>query len=67
MIETKMQERKMNTIMFGVWGFLVPITACVFVILFLKGNVKDTAVLCMHVFAILIRLFEGNLGPKAKY
>ena len=67
MVETKMQERKMNLIMFGVWGFLVPITACVFVILFLKGNVKDTAVLCMPVFAILIRLFEGNLGPKAKY
>lgn len=47
MVETKMQERKMNLIMFGVWGFLVPITACVFVLLFLKGNIRDTSVLSM--------------------
>lgn len=61
------QEKKMNQIMFGVWGFLVPIAACSFVILFLHGNVKDATVLCMTVFAILIRIFEINLGKMAKY
>ena len=67
MVESKMQERKMNDIMLGVWGFLIPIAACAFVLLFLNGNVKDTAILSGTVFAILIRAFEGKLGPKAKY
>ncbi|MDE7422859.1 MAG: chemotaxis protein [Lachnospiraceae bacterium] len=61
------QERKMNLIMLGVWGFLIPIAACIFVILFLKGNVKDTSILLMPVAAILIRVFEKQLGTKAKY
>ena len=67
MVESKMQERKMNTIMFGVWGFLIPIAACAFVLLFLKGNVKDLATFCMPVFAIFIRIFEQKLGTRAKY
>lgn len=61
------QERKMNLIMLGVWGFLIPIAACIFVILFLKGNVKDASILLMPVAAILIRVFEKQLGTKAKY
>lgn len=61
------QEKKMNLIMFGVWGFLIPIAACAFVILFLKGNVKDTAVLLMTVSAIIIKVFEEKIGVKAKY
>lgn len=67
MVESKMQERKMNTIMFGVWGFLIPIAACAFVLLFLNGNVKDLATFCMPVFAIFIRIFEPKLGTRAKY
>lgn len=67
MIESKMQERKMNRIMFGVWGLLIPITACIFVLLFLKGNIRDTSILSMTFFAILIRVFEGQLGTRAKY
>ena len=61
------QERKMNLIMLGVWGFLIPIAACIFVILFLKGNVKDTTILLMTIVGILIRVFEKKLGTKAKY
>lgn len=61
------QEKKMNQIMLGVWGFLIPIAACIFVILFLKGNVKDVAILLMTVVATVIRAFEKKLGTKAKY
>ena len=63
----KNEEKRMNLIMFGVWGFLIPIAACIFVMLFLKGTIADTSVLTMVVFAILIRVFEGKLGTKAKY
>ena len=63
----KYEEKRMNLIMFGVWGFLIPIAACIFVILFLEGTIADTSVLTMVVFAILIRVFEGKLGTKAKY
>ena len=61
------QERTMNLIMFMVWGFLLPISACIFVILFLGGTIVDTVVLIMSVVAITIKLFEKTLGEKAKY
>ena len=67
MERTYEQEKKMNLIMFGVWGFLIPIAACIFVIVLLHGNLKDTAVLLMTVAAVFIRLFENKLGTKAKY
>lgn len=63
----KKEEKQVNLIMFGVWGFLVPITACTFVILLLGGNIRDASVLSMPLFAILIRIFENQLGDKAKY
>ncbi len=61
------EEKMMNTFMFVVWGPLIPVVACLFVILFLHGNVKDTTVLCMPLFAGIIRVFENQLGTKAKY
>ena len=67
MERTYEQEKGLNLIMFGVWGFLIPIAACMFVLLLLHGNVKDTVVLLMSVAAVLIRLFENKLGTKAKY
>ena len=56
----KNEEKRMNLIMFGVWGFLIPIAACIFVMLFLQGTIADTSVLSMVVLAILIRVFEGK-------
>ena len=67
MLEIKNQERMMNSIMFGVWGVMLPIAACAFVILFLNGDVRDTVALGMIVLAVLIRIFERQLGIKAKY
>ena len=67
MVEIKNQERMMNSIMFGVWGVMLPIAACAFVILFLNGDVRDTVALGMIVLAVLIRIFERQLGIKAKY
>lgn len=31
MLEIKNQERMMNSIMFGVWGVMLPIASCAFV------------------------------------
>lgn len=63
----KNEERQMNFIMFVAWGFLIPIAALAFVMLFLNGTVKDAVVLLMILSAILIRVFEKSLGAKAKY
>ena len=63
----KNEERQMNFIMFLAWGFLIPIAAVMFVMLFLDGTVKDTVALLMVVFGVLIRIFEKSLGAKAKY
>ena len=63
----KNEEKQMNFIMFLVWGFLIPIAACAFVLIFLNGTIADTSVLTMVAGAILIRAFEGKLGSKAKY
>ncbi len=63
----KNEEKRMNLIMFVIWGFLLPIAACLFVMLFLKGTIVDLSALFMIVLAILIRAFEGKLGTKAKY
>lgn len=57
----------MNFIMFIVWGFVLPIVASTFVILFLGGNIKDTCTALMIVAAVIIRIFEKKLGTKAKY
>ena len=63
----KNEEKRMNLIMFAVWGFLIPIAAFAFVMLFLKGTIRDSAVLLMIVCAVLVRLFEKPLGSKAKH
>lgn len=61
------EERQMNLIMFLVWGFLIPIAAFAFVMIFLNGTLKDAPILIMVILAVLIRLLEKNLGTKAKY
>lgn len=61
------QEKKLNRIMFWVWGIMLPTAACTFVLLFLDGNAKDLSTYCMMVAAILTRVFEKQLGEKAKY
>ena len=63
----KNEEKRMNLIMFAFWGFLIPIAAVLFVMLFLEGTIADTSALLMVVSAIIIRVFEGKLGSKAKY
>ena len=61
------QERNLNRIMFLIWGIMLPIAASTFVLLFLHGNARDLSAYFMMVFAILIRVFEKQLGEKAKY
>lgn len=67
MEERLLNEAKMNLLMFIVWGFVIPIAACSFVMLFLNGNIHDLSVLSMTVMAIGIKIFENKLGDKAKY
>lgn len=59
-------ERKKNLMMFIV-NELVPIAALVFVMLFLKGTVRDVSVLLMSLAGFMVRLFEVKLGRFAKY
>ena len=61
------QERKLNRIMFFVWGIMLPIAATSFVLLFLNGNARDLSAYSMMAMAILVRVFEKQLGEKAKY
>lgn len=63
----KNEEKRMNLIMFAVWGFMVPIAAVAFVMLFLDGTIHDTVPLLMILCAVLIKVFEKKLGSKAKY
>lgn len=67
MEERLLNEEKMNLLMFIVWGFVIPIAACSFVMLFLNGNIRDLSALSMTVMAIGIKIFEKKLGNKAKY
>lgn len=63
----KNEERQMNLIMFLVWGFLIPIAAFGFVMIFLNGTIKDATILIMVLFALIIKLLEAKIGSKAKY
>ncbi|MBR1866053.1 MAG: chemotaxis protein, partial [Lachnospiraceae bacterium] len=63
----KNEEKRMNLIMYGVWGVLLPISAFLFVLLFLGGGIKDASVLLMVILGAGIKFFEKNLGEKAKY
>lgn len=63
----KNEEKRMNLVMYGVWGVLIPISAFLFVLLFLGGGIKDASVLLMVILGGLIKIFEKNLGEKAKY
>lgn len=67
MEERLLNEEKMNLLMFIVWGFVIPIAACSFVMLFLNGNMRDLSVLSMTVMAIGIKIFENKLEDMAKY
>lgn len=62
----KNEEKQMNLIMFLV-GTVVPVSAAIFVMLFLGGTVADCVVLFMAVANILTRIFEKKLGRYAKY
>ncbi len=61
------EEKRMNLIMFLVWGLLIPIAAFVFVMLFLSGTAEDATILIMVPLALLIKLSEKSLGAKAKF
>lgn len=63
----KNEEKIMNKIMFAIWGFILPVVAFIYVELFLLGSLIDAVVFMMPVFALIIKLFEKKLGPKAKY
>lgn len=53
-------ERKKNLLMFIV-NVLVPIAALLFVMLFLKGTVRDVSVVIMSLAGVMVRLFEEKL------
>lgn len=59
-------ERKKNLLMFIV-DVVVPIAALFFVMLFLKGTVRDVIALVVSLAGVMIRLFEVKLGKFAKY
>ena len=61
------EEKKINFIVFLMWGVFIPIAACSFVMLFLSGTVVDLVVIFMVLSGVLIKLFENKLGPIAKY
>ncbi len=61
------QEKRMNRIMFVVWGLMIPIAASSFVLLFLGGNVTTFSAYSMTLMAVLTLVFEKQLGEKAKY
>ncbi len=63
----KNEEKQMNLIMFLVWGFLIPIAAFSFVMIFLSGTAADATILIMVPLALIIKLFEKSLGANAKY
>ncbi len=63
----KNEEKMMNTIMFFLWGLLVPIAAFIFVLFFLGGSMIDAVVFTMTFFGVLTRIFEKKLGKYAKY
>lgn len=60
------EEKKMNLIMFFV-DLIVPISAFLFVMLFLKGTAIDAVALLMSVFTVFVKLFENKIGRFAKY
>lgn len=62
----KNEEKFMNRIMFWT-NIMIPIVAYAFVMLFLKGEKKDTIVLLMAAAAIVTKLCEKLLGKFAKY
>lgn len=62
----KKEETQMNKIMFMV-NLAIPIAAFSFVMLFLGGTGKDAIVFLMLLMSVLIKLFEKNLGQRAKY
>lgn len=61
------QEKKLNRVMFVIWGVMLPIAASSFVLLLLDGDVKDFSAYTMTLLAVLVRMFEKQLGEKAKY
>lgn len=60
------EEKQMNFFMFLV-NLAIPIAAFSFVMLFLQGTAKDAIVFLMALFGILTRVFEKQLGSRAKY
>lgn len=62
----KNEEKQMNFIMF-LANVAIPAVAFLFVLLFLKGTIKDAIVFLMALFSVLIRVFEKRLGKFAKY
>lgn len=59
-------EKQMNLIMF-LASSVIPIAACIYVLLFLGGTAIDSVVLLMTLSSVFIRLFEKKLGRLAKY
>lgn len=62
----KNEEKRMNFIMF-LANIVIPVAALIYVVLFLGGTAIDSVVLLMAVCAVLVRVFENQLGGLAKY
>lgn len=62
----KKEEKRMNLILF-LFLMIIPVVACLYVLLFNGGSWIDLIVLTMPVASIIIRLLERPLGTYAKY
>ena len=62
----KNEEKFMNKIMFF-YNVGIPIAGWAFVMLFLNGGLRECFVLLIILCAILTKVFEKQLGDKAKY
>ncbi len=62
----KNEEKLINNIMFA-YIFGVGLSGFAFVMLFLNGGIRECIFLLSALAAVLTKVFEGQLGPKAKY
>ncbi len=62
----KNEEKLMNTIMF-LFDLAIPTVAFFYVILFNGGSMIDAVVLAVPACALIVKIFEKQLGTYAKY
>lgn len=62
----KDEEKRMNFIFF-IFLLAIPVVAFLYVLLFNGGGLRDSVAALISLCGLVTRLFEKNLGAKAKY